>query len=148
MLKFKFILCPQLIFLSFISIWLLSGELVKEPSIFLWVMIILLIDLVTVFDAISTSRQTCEKLRFTVISFHSQIVPSQIVPINSQIVSQINPTNISSRHCVNSSHIVPQCIVKLTYVRRSQHYVNSSENTFIHIPIASLYSDNIYTFRK
>ena len=26
--------------------------------------------------------------RFTVISFHSQIVPSQIVPINSQIVPQ------------------------------------------------------------
>ena len=30
----------------------------------------------------------------------------------------------------------------------SQHYVNSSENTFIHVPVATLYSDNIYTFRK
>ena len=28
-------------------------------------------------------------------------------------------------------------------MRRSQHYVNSSDNTFIHVPIASLYSDNI-----
>ena len=33
-------------------------------------------------------------------------------------------------------------------IQRSQHYVNSSETTFIHVPIASLYSDNIYTFRK
>ena len=31
---------------------------------------------------------------------------------------------------------------------RSHHYVNSSENTFIHAPIATLHSDNIYTFRK
>lgn len=41
MLKFKFILCPHLIFLSFISISLLLGELVKEPSIFLWLSFLL-----------------------------------------------------------------------------------------------------------
>ena len=33
-------------------------------------------------------------------------------------------------------------------IRRSHHYLNSSENTFIHAPIDTLHSDNIYTFRK
>ena len=33
-------------------------------------------------------------------------------------------------------------------IQHSHHYVNSSENSFIHVPIASLHSDHIYTFRK
>ena len=33
-------------------------------------------------------------------------------------------------------------------IQRSHYYVNSSENTFIHVPSATLYSDHIYKFRK
>ena len=33
-------------------------------------------------------------------------------------------------------------------IRRSDYYVNSSENTFVYVPIATLYSDHMNTFRK
>ena len=48
---------------------------------------------------------------FTVISFHSQIVPSQIVPINSQIVPQ-------------NSQFVPQKSQFVPHVKSLQPFIN------------------------
>ena len=45
--------------------------------------------------------------------------------------------------------IVPQCEVKSTHTYTCSHYyVNCSENTFIYVPIVTLYSDHNDTFRK